>query len=53
MKEVDGLLSEIAIMLGRWSLYSRFLAAKCKVSRRCLSETVASHYSGAARVYSA
>ncbi|RYO87535.1 hypothetical protein DL764_008847 [Monosporascus ibericus] len=30
MKEVDGLLSEIAVMLGRWSLYSRFLAGKCK-----------------------
>ncbi|KAI0125680.1 COG4 transport protein-domain-containing protein [Xylariales sp. AK1849] len=29
MKEVDGLLSEIAVMLGRWSLYSRFLAGKC------------------------
>jgi conserved oligomeric Golgi complex subunit 4 len=32
MKEVDGLLSEIAVMLGRWSLYSRFLAGKCRVS---------------------
>lgn len=31
MKEIDGLLSETAIMLGRWSLYSRFLAGKCKV----------------------
>jgi len=31
MKEVDGLLSEIAVMLGKWSLYSRFLAGKCKV----------------------
>ncbi|KAL7629584.1 High affinity Ca2+/Mn2+ P-type ATPase-like protein [Parahypoxylon ruwenzoriense] len=30
MKEVDGLLSEISIMLGRWSLYSRFLAGKCQ-----------------------
>ncbi|OTB05938.1 hypothetical protein M426DRAFT_319322 [Hypoxylon sp. CI-4A] len=30
MKEVDGLLSEISIMLGRWALYSRFLAGKCK-----------------------
>lgn len=35
MKEVDALLSEIAVMLGRWSLYSRFLAGKCKVS--CIS----------------
>jgi conserved oligomeric Golgi complex subunit 4 len=31
MKEVDALLSEIAVMLERWSLYSRFLAGKCKV----------------------
>ena len=31
MKDVDGFLSEIAVVLGRWSLYSRFLAAKCKV----------------------
>ena len=34
MKEVDGILSEIAIMLGRWSLYSSFIAAKCKVERQ-------------------
>jgi hypothetical protein len=33
MKEIDGLLTETAIMLGRWSLYSRFLAGKCKVRR--------------------
>ena len=31
MKEVDALLTEIAVMLGRWSLYTRFLAGKCKV----------------------
>lgn len=31
MKEVDGLLSEISVMLGHWSLYTRFLATKCKV----------------------
>ncbi|KAI1843333.1 hypothetical protein JX266_010507 [Neoarthrinium moseri] len=30
MKEVDELLSEISVMLGRWSLYSRFLAGKCR-----------------------
>ncbi|KAK2070478.1 hypothetical protein P8C59_004967 [Phyllachora maydis] len=30
MREVDALLSEIAVMLGRWSLYSRFLAGKCR-----------------------
>ena len=34
MKEVDGVLSEIALMLGRWSLYSSFIAAKCKVKKR-------------------
>lgn len=31
MKEVDALLAEIAVMLGRWSLYARFLAGKCRV----------------------
>ena len=31
MKEIDGLLSEMSVMLGRWSLYGRFLADKCKV----------------------
>jgi conserved oligomeric Golgi complex subunit 4 len=31
MKEVDGLLGEISVMLGRWALYSRFLAGKCMV----------------------
>jgi conserved oligomeric Golgi complex subunit 4 len=31
MKEINGLLNEVAVMLGRWSLYSRFLAGKCKV----------------------
>ncbi|KAF3762322.1 COG4-domain-containing protein [Cryphonectria parasitica EP155] len=30
MKEVDALLNEIAVMLGRWSAYSRFIAGKCK-----------------------
>lgn len=28
MKEVDALLNETAMMLGRWSLYTRFLASK-------------------------
>lgn len=32
MKEIDGLLSETALMLGRWSLYCRFLGGKCRVS---------------------
>ena len=31
MKDIDGILSEIAVMLGRWSLYMRFLSTKCKV----------------------
>lgn len=31
MKEVDALLSEIAVMLGRWSSYARFVATKCTV----------------------
>ncbi|KAF2711413.1 glycoside hydrolase family 125 protein [Pleomassaria siparia CBS 279.74] len=29
MKEVDGLLGESALMLGRWALYSRFISSKC------------------------
>ena len=33
MKEIDGLLGEMAVMLGRWSLYSRFLADKNRVRR--------------------
>ena len=28
MKEIDALLNESAVMLGRWSLYTRFLAGK-------------------------
>lgn len=32
MKEVDKLLSEIAIMLEKWSMYSRFLALQCQVN---------------------
>ena len=31
MKLVDGYLGEIAVMLGQWSLYSNFIATKCKV----------------------
>jgi len=33
MKEVDGLLNEIAVMLGRWALYVRFISGKCKVRK--------------------
>ena len=32
MKEIDGIVSEMALMLGRWSLYANFIATKCKVS---------------------
>ncbi|KAJ5101511.1 hypothetical protein NUU61_003733 [Penicillium alfredii] len=28
-KEIDGILNEMAVMLGRWSLYCRFLADTC------------------------
>lgn len=31
MKDIDGYLGEIALMLGRWSMYSRFISSKCKV----------------------
>ncbi|KAK2750667.1 hypothetical protein FQN57_002740 [Myotisia sp. PD_48] len=31
MKEVDTMLGEMSVMLGRWSLYGRFLANKCSV----------------------
>ncbi|OBT54639.1 hypothetical protein VE04_04944 [Pseudogymnoascus sp. 24MN13] len=30
MKEIDGILNETGMMLGRWSLYCRFLASKTK-----------------------
>ncbi|KAL9621892.1 MAG: hypothetical protein Q9160_003713 [Pyrenula sp. 1 TL-2023] len=32
MKEVDALLNEMTLMLGRWSLYTGFLADKCQRS---------------------
>lgn len=45
MKEIDGLLSEISVMLGRWALYTRFLAGKCIVSTlRLLSLFMFSRY---------
>jgi hypothetical protein len=31
MKEVDSLLGESAVMLGRWALYTRFISSKCAV----------------------
>jgi conserved oligomeric Golgi complex subunit 4 len=30
MKEIDALLNEMVVMLGKWSLYVRFLTDKCK-----------------------
>ncbi|KAL4760491.1 Golgi transport complex subunit COG4 [Aspergillus foveolatus] len=32
MKEIDGLLNEMTVMLSRWSLYTRFLAATCNAN---------------------
>ncbi|EAW13817.1 Golgi transport complex subunit COG4 [Aspergillus clavatus NRRL 1] len=32
MKEIDGLLNEMAIMLSRWSLYCRFIAETCNAA---------------------
>ncbi|KAG6986443.1 conserved oligomeric Golgi complex subunit 4 [Physcia stellaris] len=31
MKDIDRYLGEIALMLARWSLYSRFISSKCEV----------------------
>lgn len=33
MKEIDALLNEMTLMLGRWSLYTGFLTDKCQVCR--------------------
>ena len=35
MKTLDGLLGEMAVMLGRWSLYKKFIAFKCRVRDFC------------------
>lgn len=37
LKEVDGLLSEMSMMLAKWSLYGGFLADKCR--RVCTAST--------------
>lgn len=37
VKEIDMLLSEIGVMLGRWSLYCRFIARKCLVLSRSIA----------------
>ncbi|KAL4987526.1 COG4 transport protein-domain-containing protein [Aspergillus falconensis] len=34
MKEIDGLLNEMTVMLGRWSLYTRFLAETCNAKEK-------------------
>ena len=39
MQDVDGLLSEVGVMLSRWALYSRFIASKCKVWAKLSNET--------------
>lgn len=38
MKEIDGVLGEMAVMLGRWSLYTRFLADKNRVGTNDYSQ---------------
>lgn len=43
MKEVDSLLSEVAMMLSRWALYTRFIATKTHVSTCRCSYSRASH----------
>ncbi|KXJ96022.1 intra-golgi transport complex, subunit 4 [Microdochium bolleyi] len=40
MKEIDGLLNEISVMLGRWALYSRFLAGKCRSPAAAQDDTL-------------
>jgi hypothetical protein len=45
MKEIDGILNEMAIMLGRWSLYCRFLADTCNVSTLTSSSSVKTNVS--------
>ncbi|KAJ9667818.1 Golgi transport complex subunit 4 [Coniosporium apollinis] len=42
MKEVDGLLGEAAVMLGRWALYGRFIASKAKPDVESAESTVLS-----------
>lgn len=32
MKEIDALMNEMAVMMGKWSLYVRFITDKCKPS---------------------
>ena len=36
MKEIDSILSELAVMLARWSLYTRFMASKARVRYKTL-----------------
>ncbi|KZF22350.1 COG4-domain-containing protein [Xylona heveae TC161] len=39
MKEIDALLSETAVMLGRWSLYTRFLATKSLIPEVAINDS--------------
>ena len=41
MKEIDAILNEMVITLGRWSLYTRFLSDHCKVNGTESSDEVA------------
>jgi hypothetical protein len=53
MKEVDGLLGESALMLGRWALYSRFISDKCAVSTYINSSFSPAHVSSLPNLKSA
>lgn len=43
MKEVDQVLNEIGAMLGRWSLYLRFISSRAAVSTAFSKTTLATH----------
>lgn len=40
VKEIDNLVSEVALMLGRWSLYASFIASKCSVREPFVSRVL-------------
>ncbi|KKY15164.1 putative conserved oligomeric golgi complex component 4 [Phaeomoniella chlamydospora] len=40
MKDVDGILGEMTMMLGRWSLYTRFISDKCRPEDTANSDDV-------------
>ncbi|KAF2425338.1 COG4-domain-containing protein [Tothia fuscella] len=43
LTELDGLLTEIAAILGRWALYTRFIAGKCTTMPEFLANSNLSH----------